>query len=243
MSNKYNPFLRMVNGDDDDEPTGDRSPSIPGMPPDLTKAVEKALEFSEMVNDADQEYSRAALMASRLVTMGNRAMDEVAQQQGITVENSVEENYAMRAIKAAQAARPEQLAATMQALNQGYDMAMYAFLTVYKLLNTLFNDPMVEIHVGGMGFITRYQTPEAKRKVVLMTQLQTPQEAARAKLLAAGLVEIEKSVTPSTAGAPDSAERAALIAHITEATEALYARVNEAVKDIPNQWEDTADGK
>lgn len=237
MSSKYNPFLRMVHGDDDDEPTGGH---IPGMPPDLTKAVEKALEFSETVNDADQEYSRAALMASRMVVQGNKLMDAVALEQGITVANSVDENYALRAIAAA---RPEHIAAAMQALNQGYDMALYAFLQAYKLLNTLFNDPMVEIHVGGMGSITRYQTPEAKRKVTLMTQLQSPKEAERAKLLAAGLVEIEKTLAAQATPGMGPEERAALLAHITEATEALYARVNEAVKDIPNRWEDAADGK
>ena len=227
MSSKYNPFLQMV---PDGEEAGGHEDSGPA---DLAKAVETAMKISEMVSEADTRYSRAAVNAARLASIGNLVMDELAQTHGITVADYPDGDYAKVVLGVA---TPEQLMASWQALNQAHDLALYAFLEAYKTLQMLLSHPAVEMQIAGMGTIKRIETARDKRKVKLMTQLQSPRESKRAELLAVGLTEL---TTVQSGGAS--------MEQLAAATSALFDRVQAEVKDLPRSWpkedeEDAAHG-
>lgn len=230
---KFNPFLH----DDDASGSADGEPTVT---PDLAEAVKTAMALTEHISEADTRYSEAAIMAVRMAGIGNHLLDTVAAEHGITIENSPEEGgYAMRAITAAS---PEQLAAALQALNQAHDMALYAFLEAYKTLQMLLSHPQVELQIAGISTIKRIDTKQAKRKMDLMVQLQSPKERKRAELLAHGLTQIERMARDM--GKDD----VAMQARVGAVTSALYAQVNEAIKDLPStsgsqeEQEDAAHG-
>lgn len=223
---KYNPFLLSDGGSDntDSEPTAPQS---------LAEAIKTAMTISEEVSEADTRYSQAAVNATRLATIGNLVMDEIAQAHGITVGQYPDGAYAKVVLGVA---TPEQLVASWQALNQAHDLALYAFLEAYKTLQMLLSHPAVEMQVAGMGTIKRVDTKKARRKVKLMTQLQSPRESKRAELLAVGLTEL---TTKQSTGAT--------MEQLAAATSALFDRVQAEVKDLPGRWpkedeEDTTHG-
>lgn len=215
---QYNPFMRMAA----DNLEGALGGADIDLPETVLKAIETAMQLSEDISKADQTYSRAAVVSARLQAIANHLMDEIAEEHGITANNAPAGEYALRTLAAA---TPEQLAAFFQALNQGYDLALYAFLEAYKLIQMVFTNPAITVDIAGMGTLTPVYNAKAKRKVKLMTQLQSPREAKRAELLAVGLAEIQMQRTEETSPA-----------QILAATRALFDHIAETVKDLPNRY-------